>query len=241
MTDPVAFDRAYFQGLGGSTTKRLRARYWRRRLVPQGGLLMNVGSGVAGPTDSGTVSTISVDVSMWALRQASGSRVCADASALPFHSDRFDGAMAFDVLEHLVDPRLALGELCRIIRPGACISISVPNSDGLSARVASRGRDSRPWVADTDESHVSLLSRSEWLSVIERAGLQVVRVGTDTPWAAPYGRRLPRVQVWVSKVVAVVANLMSPMLPWTVGENLIVLARRPYERSRRFDHGIAIR
>jgi SAM-dependent methyltransferase len=42
----------------------------------------------------------------------------SDVRALPFASASFDGALFFGVMQALTDPRPALRELCRVVRPG---------------------------------------------------------------------------------------------------------------------------
>jgi len=44
---------------------------------------------------------------------------CEDIHALPFPDADFDGAFLCFVLEHLLDPQLALAEIRRVMRPGA--------------------------------------------------------------------------------------------------------------------------
>lgn len=45
-------------------------------------------------------------------------RVVADAHALPFERDTFDGVLCTQVLEHLEDPGLAIIEAARVLKPG---------------------------------------------------------------------------------------------------------------------------
>lgn len=58
-------------------------------------------------------------------------------TALPYADGSFDRAMCLDVLEHLTfeeQPR-ALMELCRVLRPGGQLLVSVPNLAHLQSRV----------------------------------------------------------------------------------------------------------
>ena len=56
---------------------------------------------------------------------------CADALYLPFANETFDFAAAFHSLEHVGDPRVALNEIQRVLRPGAWFYMGVPNSRRL--------------------------------------------------------------------------------------------------------------
>jgi SAM-dependent methyltransferase len=52
-----------------------------------------------------------------------------DAGApLPFESDSFDVAVAFDVLEHVFSPQESTAELARVLRPGGELLVGVPNA-----------------------------------------------------------------------------------------------------------------
>lgn len=51
----------------------------------------------------------------------------ADVTALPFPAGAFDLAVAFELIEHLTDPRLFLRELARVLRPDGLALISTPN------------------------------------------------------------------------------------------------------------------
>lgn len=48
----------------------------------------------------------------------------ADIHALPFDDATFDGAFIHAVLQHLADPLAALGEVRRVLRPGAIVGIA---------------------------------------------------------------------------------------------------------------------
>lgn len=222
------FDAAYFERLGPpSRAKALRARYWDRKLLPDGGRLLDLGAGLVRRRGRDPrIHCVTLDVSTWALQAGpAGRSTCADVGSLPLRSQAFDAVTAFDVLEHTSDPGAALREIHRVLAPGAGLVISVPNSEGLSARLAMRS-DTRSWVARTDPTHLSLLTPAEWHALIAAAGLSIVATGTDVPWASPYHTRLPRLQHVAARALSCAANAVKPVLPWTLGENLLVHATR---------------
>lgn len=50
----------------------------------------------------------------------------ASVTALPFPSSCFDVITSLDVIEHVGDDRAALGELCRVLKPGGVLMLTVP-------------------------------------------------------------------------------------------------------------------
>src|SRR5271156_169430 len=61
-----------------------------------------------------------VDLSIEALRRPiypSLMLACGDADDLPFRHECFDAVIATYVLEHAVEPMVALQEMCRVVKP----------------------------------------------------------------------------------------------------------------------------
>jgi ubiquinone/menaquinone biosynthesis C-methylase UbiE len=54
-----------------------------------------------------------------------------DADKLSYPADAFDVVVMTEVLEHLADPVLALGQIRQVLKPGGWILITVPNRDWL--------------------------------------------------------------------------------------------------------------
>jgi SAM-dependent methyltransferase len=65
----------------------------------------------------------------WRIRAVAG-----DALALPFQVGNFDVVTAFEVIEHLHDPSLLLGEMKRVLAPGGMAILSTPNRPVYSPR-----------------------------------------------------------------------------------------------------------
>ena len=51
----------------------------------------------------------------------------ANLKALPFSSNRFDLVMCTDVLEHVVEPKQAVHELARTVKPGGLLLLAIPH------------------------------------------------------------------------------------------------------------------
>lgn len=66
----------------------------------------------------------------------------ADAAALPFEDECFDGVIAMHMLYHLPDPALAIAEMFRVLKPGGFAAVttnSVDNMRGLYELTAAFG------------------------------------------------------------------------------------------------------
>ncbi len=74
---------------------------------------------------------------------------------LPFPDASFDVVVMGEILEHLADPRAAVANVRRVLRPGGRFVGSVPNAFRLKSRVAyARGR----YPADWDPTHLQLFT-----------------------------------------------------------------------------------
>jgi SAM-dependent methyltransferase len=49
------------------------------------------------------------------------------ATDIPFPADSFDAVACYQCLEHVPDPQRALGEMCRVCRPGGVVCVVGPN------------------------------------------------------------------------------------------------------------------
>lgn len=107
----------------------------------------------------------------------------ADAEALPFDDDRFDGVTCRIAPHHFSQPGRFVSEVARVLKPGGRFGL-VDNvvNDEASPFV-------NDWERKRDPSHVMALSVEQWLVHIEAAGLQAVSVETMAkrmafvPWA----------------------------------------------------------
>jgi len=85
----------------------------------------------------------------------------AVADGLPF-VDEFDAVTALDVIEHIDDDEAALGGMCRAIKPGGALLLTVPQHPSL-------------WSAVDDFScHRRRYTRAELVSKARAAGFEVV-------------------------------------------------------------------
>ncbi len=131
---------------------------------------------------------LGVDLSHGRLRQARGagghvSLAQADAAALPLTDETFASVIAVSVCEHLLQPRAALAEAFRVLRPGgrfvATVVLAELHEHLFWPKVCRRLR--MPWLArwyvalhDRVFGHVALHGREEWEKMLQAAGFRLV-------------------------------------------------------------------
>lgn len=113
--------------------------------IPRGGIALDVGSGpgnvtaslarAAGPDGLALGVDISEPMLARAVRNEGGPQVGfikADAQRLPLRDNTFDAAVSTAVLQLVPDPKAALTELARVLRPGGRLAIMVPTAGRLA-------------------------------------------------------------------------------------------------------------
>lgn len=127
--------------------------------------------------------------------------VRGSAMQLPFRDAMFDHIVCSEVLEHLVDDRAAARELCRIVKPGGNVVITVPSANfpvtwdppnwilkRLSAgRIQLRGE--RPW-SGIWYGHERLYSANTLRALMADAGFDIVEERGLTHVCPPFAHLL---------------------------------------------------
>jgi ubiquinone biosynthesis O-methyltransferase len=159
----------------------------------------------------------SVDVGEGLLAQVAkkceSRRVVGSVTDLPFEDAAFDYVVCTEVIEHTTDPRRAVAELARVLRPQGTLVLTTPNRVWhFAIRVASalrlrpyeglenwvRWRDLRGWI------------KSEGLELLDYRGFNALPF--VHPVTYPVVDRLDRLGgAWLG--------------PWMI--NILALARRP--------------
>jgi ubiquinone/menaquinone biosynthesis C-methylase UbiE len=159
----VKHDRVAMVGawaMWGTDLRRMFASVDRVADVPSGASVLDIpcGGGFAfrGLGTGQVVRYVAADISPYMLQQArreAGRRgvqdaiefVDADVTALPFDDASFDLCVTYNGLHCLPDPRAALAELVRVLRPGgtlrgtSCVTGRGPRKDALIAMLRRGG------------------------------------------------------------------------------------------------------
>jgi len=70
---------------------------------------------------------------------------CGSAERLPFADASFDKVVCKGAIDHFYDPRLALEEMVRVVKPGGRVVVSVANFDSLGFRLGKAFDRIRRW------------------------------------------------------------------------------------------------
>ena len=118
---------------------------------------------------------ILMDLQPWRYRRLISGVQKGDLTSLHFPGSSFDIVICSHVLEHVVDDRLALGELRRILAPGGVALLMVPEAIDGGGNVEEIGvadRKKREIMFGQDD-HVRIYSREGFTARIIEAGLRV--------------------------------------------------------------------
>jgi 2-polyprenyl-3-methyl-5-hydroxy-6-metoxy-1,4-benzoquinol methylase len=117
-----------------------------------------------------------------------------DLCRMPFADGSFDAVLLLDVLEHLEfkNQDVALAEIRRVMKQGACLVLSVPNQAHLLSRwgMVLRGELVR---ADVEENHPGERPLRENIRLVRQAGFRAERIeGVTLPLPYIYRRLICR-------------------------------------------------
>jgi SAM-dependent methyltransferase len=164
--------------------------------------------------------------------------VQGDALALPFPDASFDRVIASEVLEHITDDEVAMGELARVLRPGGTMAVTVPRC----------GPEAVNWALSDEYhtipgGHVRIYRYSQLTTRLRRAGLGVTGShhahGLHAPYwwlrclVGPTNDRHPavaayhRLLVWDIEKSPAVTRTVDRLLNPLVGKSLVVYCRKP--------------
>ena len=193
--------------------RRLFAREIGRASVSRAARALDVGTSTGTNLrmlrDLGFANVEGLDLSEEAIRycaeKALGKVHEGDICSMPFSDGSFDLVLATDVIEHVVNDRLALAEVARVLKPGGTAIITVPAFQtlyGLQDRVA---------------QHQRRYLKRDLVEKIRAAGLEIGSVY--------YFNYLLFVPIWLARRLIDLfgarldseAELNSPAINWILG------------------------
>ena len=166
------------------------------------------------------------------------SAVRASAYALPFPDASFDRVVAAEVLEHLPQDEAAMRELCRVLKPGGTIAVTVPRW----------GPELVCWALssayhEVEGGHVRIYRGDELRRRLSGAGLVPVDRHHTHGLHAPYWwlkcavgvddadhrlvRAYHRVLVWDMMRAPWLTRVLERALDPVIGKSLVVYLRKP--------------
>lgn len=106
---------------------------------------------------------------------------CADFLGLDFGARRFDVVCLWDTVEHLSAPEAYLEKAARLLNPGGMIFLTTGDISSFNARL--RGAN---WRQIHPPSHLHYFSRHTITRLLDRLGLNVVRIETASYYHTAY-------------------------------------------------------
>lgn len=239
MSDNVSnkkiFNRDYFECTYGKCILKgshpFQHSYWIRYLhkqIPKGRLL-DVGCGLGFFIERAIkyyecygIDTSDHAISIAKKRIKNAILAIGDANALGFKGDFFDIIISFDVLEHLEYPQVALSESYRALKIGGILILSVPNTESIGLQW--KGKE---WFGYRDPTHISLLSPSEWINLLECNKFEIIDIRYEGLWDLPYFKKIPQILQYLAFTIpSLILFWLGFRIPQRYGENIFLVARK---------------
>lgn len=94
---------------------------------------------------------------------------------LPFSPNYFDIIVCADVLEHLLDPRKALRNVYRLLKPNGLLLVSVPNPQGLR-RFLFDFHDEFIGFKEKGDIHYHYGTAKDWQMLLKKEGFEIIHL-----------------------------------------------------------------
>lgn len=212
--------------------RRYYAALLRRFAPAKGGALLEVASGLGHLLAllQDDFQCTGIDFMDYAVEQtrlrAPRARVLqADADQpLPFEAAEFSVVVALHLVEHLERPREFIGEIGRILQPGAIFLFATPNPDYKLRRLKDPATD----ITFMDPTHINVQPPAVWRAWCAESGFAIERHFGDGLYDVPYLPLLPnKLQFGLFGWPALLQVLMrGAFIPLDWGVNQIVIARK---------------
>ncbi len=161
-----------------------------------------------------------IDISEYAIKQArifsQGAHYeVMDAEKLNFKENFFSLVLAIDTMEHLKNPEKGIQEASRVLKENGLFIMVTPNQESFSKRM--KGKD---WFAYKDQTHVSLLSKQQWIEFLEKNNFSVRKVRSIDMFDLPYHKKL----FTSLNLLSYITGFAERKGMW--GDNLLIIARK---------------
>ncbi len=140
---------------------------------------------------------------------------------------KYDCITAFDVIEHVLDPRHFLQEVSAKLMPNAICVLSLPNVASIFSRVMGRF-----WWFYIPEEHLHYFSPQTIRTLAEQTGFEVVHCGRATkPLTFEYGLTQfkefnPLIYFFLSTAMKFMpGSLQKKIIPFYIGEMMVVIRK----------------
>jgi len=153
----------------------------RKMLVSCRGRFLDVGCGGGDLLKQiGMEQGVGIDLSLYNLNIAKRKPglilLQADAENLPFKDNVFDAVICSEVLEHLLNPDIAVGEISRILKKNGCCVISVPLDKLVNfCKKIFKAMGFKINYGGAQERHRHIFTKGKLKMLLEGRGLRVVR------------------------------------------------------------------
>ncbi len=186
----TSFDDSYFKTSSIPFFRRIDiARLVKiiARHKTKGDLLeIGCGDGLLARAFCGTFDVYASDVSESAIRCASRLIDPLRLRILNIENDditgKYDVILALNVLEHIKNPRKAVGKIKRSLNDDGIFVFSAPNNYGLYGAAATR------IMNFFDRTHVSTLRRAEWMKLFDESGMYPAELINGTSFGLTHNK-----------------------------------------------------
>ena len=124
---------------------------------------------------------VGVDLSITRIKRAqkrvkNGLFANGDIYSLPFHSNTFDVAILGEIIEHLYEPKKALEEIKRALKPNGYLIVDIPSKSNIVDIILRFFGRNPMWGLYIDKTHVAFHDMGTLTNILESADFNVVDV-----------------------------------------------------------------
>ena len=143
-------------------------------------VIVDVGCGhgyIAGYLRAKGAEVLALDIDPTVLKEQSIKSyfIRGDAQHLPVRDETLDFIIAFEVIEHLKNPDMAISEFYRCLKKGGVLLLTTPTPRSPAANYP---------------EHVSIRSRKAWIKALESTGFIVKIITYRYPFRLPYAPKM---------------------------------------------------